>query len=309
MRDEFDGVVFSGVSECYCRLEHLLKPTDILLALSVPVIWGFGFTLAKVAFVYSDFPPILLMAFRFALTAVLLVTFVRIPRGYMRKIFWIALVSASVQYALTFTGLDRIDASTAIIVVQLEFPFMALLAAILLGDRLGWRGILGIALAFCGISLIAGQPRLEGEYVGIILVAAGAATWATGQIMIKGLNGAVGGFTLIAWVAVFATPQLFLLSFVFESGQIEAIRSANWIGWGAVLYQGIIMTALGYGIWYYLLGRFPVTKVGPVLLLLPVTTIAGNMLLLGERLSVVELIGAAIVITGVWFVTSKTQSK
>lgn len=96
-----------------------LKPADLLLALLVPVIWGLGFTLAKVGFVHFAFPPILLSALRFGLTALVLVFFVRPPVGYFAPIFWIALVSATIQYSLTFTGLDRMDASTAIIVVQL----------------------------------------------------------------------------------------------------------------------------------------------------------------------------------------------
>ncbi len=285
-----------------------LKPLDILLALSVPVIWGLGFTFAKAAFVFADFPPILLIAFRFTLTALVVVPFVKIPKGYMWQIFWIALVSATIQYSLTFTGLDGLNASTAIIVVQLEFPFMALLAAIFLKDRLGWRGSFGVAIAFLGILLIAGQPRLQGNLDAVFLVIGGAFTWAIGQIMIKRMNGAVGGFTLIAWVAVFSAPQLFAMSWIFESGQIETIKTTGWIGWGVVVYLGLVMTALGYGIWYHLLGTYPVTKVGPVLLLLPVTSIAGSVFILNERVAGIELIGAVVVIAGVWFVTSKGRA-
>jgi O-acetylserine/cysteine efflux transporter len=278
-----------------------------LLALSVPIIWGLGFTLAKVGFVHFAFPPILLSALRFGLTSLILVFFVRPPVGYFLPIFWIALVSATIQYSLTFTGLDGLDASTAIIIVQLEFPFMALLAMILLKDRLGLKGTLGVAFAFMGVVLIAGQPYLRENLTSVAMVASGAAVWAFGQIMIKQLNGAVGSFTLIAWVAVFATPQLFALSWYFEDNQIEVIRATGWQGWGVIVYLGVIMTALGYGIWYHLLGKYPVTKVGPVLLLLPVTSIIGSVVLLDEKLTWVEMLGAAIVIVGVWFVTSHRQ--
>ena len=282
-----------------------MKLTDILLAISVPVIWGMGFTLAKVAFVYADFPPILLMAFRFTLTALVLVWFVKPPWGQMRAIFWIAVVSATIQYSLTFTGLTGINASTAIIVVQLEFPFMALLAVIFLKDTLGLRRIFGIIVAFAGIVMIAGQPELQGEFKYVLLVGSGAMTWAVGQIMIKKLKTPLGGFTLIAWVAVFAAPQLFLASWLIEDGQWQVIQTTGWIGWGVVVYLGLVMTALGYGIWYHLLGRFPVSQIGPFLLLLPVTSIAGSMIMLGERLSYLEMAGAVVVIAGVWIVTSR----
>ncbi len=282
-----------------------MKLTDILLAISVPVIWGMGFTLAKVAFVYADFPPILLMAFRFTLTALVLVWFVKPPWGQMRAIFWIAVVSATIQYSLTFTGLTGINASTAIIVVQLEFPFMALLAVIFLKDTLGLRRIFGIIVAFAGIVMIAGQPELQGEFKYVLLVGSGAMTWAVGQIMIKKLKTPLGGFTLIAWVAVFAAPQLFLASWLIEDGQWQVIQTTGWIGWGVVVYLGLVMTALGYGIWYHLLGKFPVSQIGPFLLLLPVTSIAGSMIMLGERLSYLEMAGAVVVIAGVWIVTSR----
>ena len=281
-----------------------MKFTDILMAISVPVIWGLGFTLAKVAFVFSDFPPILLIAFRFALTTLVIIWFVKPPIGFMQQIFWISVVSATIQYALTFTGLNGLKASTAIILVQLEFPLLALMAAIVFKDHLGKLQIAGVALAFCGIVLIAGQPQLQGNMMPVILVFGGALSWAIGQIMVKKLDGAVSGFTLIAWVAVFATPQLFLASWMFETGQVQAIKSMNWIGWGVVIYLGLIMTALAYTIWYHLLGKFRITQVGPFLLLLPVTSIAGSVIILGERLTIVEAIGAVIVILGVWIVTS-----
>jgi O-acetylserine/cysteine efflux transporter len=283
-----------------------MRPFDIILAISVPVIWGLGFTFAKVAFVFTGFPPILLIACRFALTTLVLIWFVKPPRGYMHRIFWIAFVSATIQYALTFTGLNGLSASTAIIVVQLEFTFMALMAAIVFKDHLGWHRIAGVALAFAGIVLIAGQPRLQADLLPVLLVIGGAFTWAVGQIMVKKLDGEIGGFTLIAWVALFATPQLFVASWIFETGQMQTIQSTNWIGWGVAIYLGLVMTALGYGIWYHLLGKYRITQVGPYLLLLPVTSISGSMIILGERLTLIELIGAIVVIFGVWSVTRRT---
>ncbi len=269
---------------------------DLLLAVSVPIIWGAGFLFAKEAI--SEFPPILLMAFRFSVTALVLVWFVRPPVGHFKSIFWISLVSAAVQYSLTFTGLQYLDASTAIIVVQLEVPFGVLLAAIILKDRIQIRHIVGMTLAFVGVILIAGEPRLHSQWGSILLVVGGAFTWALGQVMVKSL-GAVGGFRLIAWVAVFAAPQLFVASWLVEQDQLAAIRSATSIVWYAIVYLGIVMTAVGYGIWYHLLGKHPIKQVMPFLLLLPVATVAGGVLILDEALTPVLLIGGALAIVGV----------
>ena len=66
-----------------------------------------------------------------------------------------------------------------------------------------------------------------------------------------------------------------------------------------ILYLAFIMTVLGYGIWYRVLSRNLVSKVMPVMLLLPVFTIASSMLFLREQPSLIIFIGAAVVIGGV----------
>ncbi len=274
-----------------------MKLVDILLAVSVPVIWGGGFLFAKVAI--EHFPPILLMAFRFTLTALILVWFVPRPTRIMLWwIFWVAMVSAAIQYSLTFTGLRDLDASTAILVVQLEVPFGVIMATIFLKDHLGLRRVLGIVLAFAGVALIAGEPRLQGSIVPVLLVVGGAFTWSLGQVMIKTL-GRVGGFSLIAWVAVFAAPQLFVSSWIFERDQLEAVASATTVVWAAVVYLALIMTALGYAIWYHLLAKYDVNQVMPFLLLLPVCTVLGSVILLGETLTLQLAIGGLTAIIGV----------
>ena len=277
-----------------------MKPQDILLVLSVPVIWGLGFTLAKAGM--AQFPPILLTALRFSLTALVLVWFVRPPRGMMMRIFWVALVGGTIQYSLTFTGLHGMDASTAIVIVQLEVPFALMLSVIFLKDRLDWRRATGVALAFGGVVLVAGEPRFETGYLSVLLVVGGTFTWAVGQILVKTVHQ-VGGFALIAWVAVFSTPQLFIASYLFEDGQAEAIANADWAGWGVVIYLGLVMTAVGYAAWYHVLGKYPVTRVMPFLMLLPVTAMTGGVVLLGETITTMTLIGAAVVIAGVAFIT------
>lgn len=78
--------------------------------------------------------------------------------------------------------------------------------------------------------------------------------------MIKKL-GDIGGFRLISGVALFAAPQLFVASFIFERDQIAQIETASIGSWAAVAYLGLIMTALGYALWYRLLGRYSVNQV------------------------------------------------
>src|SRR3546814_3213789 len=66
-----------------------------------------------------------------------------------------------------FHGLKTVDAGTASIAIQLQVPFASLLAAIVFKDKLGWRRALGMAIVFIGVAVIAGEPRLAGQYLAL----------------------------------------------------------------------------------------------------------------------------------------------
>jgi len=105
----------------------------ILIALIVPLTWGFGFAFAKAGL--GHFPPLLLMGMRFVLAALLLVWFVPIPRGHLWTLCWISFIAATLQYGLTFSGLARMAATPAVLLVQSEVIFGVIIAAVLLGER------------------------------------------------------------------------------------------------------------------------------------------------------------------------------
>lgn len=277
-----------------------MKQVDVIIAILVAVIWGMGFIVAKAAM--SHFSPILLMALRFTLTTFCLIWFFRPPPALYKNLFWIALVSAALQYSLTFNGVNGIDASTAALLIQLEVPFGLILAWIILGDRISVKQTVGIAVAFVGVVLIVGEPNLSNDLVYVFMVIGGAFTWAVGQIMIKRL-GQIGGFLLITGVALFATPQLYIASFLLESDHIRQIQTASVNDWAAVIYLGLIMTALGYGLWYRLLGLYTVNQVMPFLLLLPVTSVLGGIFFLDESLTAKIAIGGGLAVIGVGLIT------
>ena len=273
-----------------------MNSKQILLALIVPITWGLGFTLAKVGM--EQFPPLLIMSIRFGIAGLVLVWFTKPPWGHMREIFLVALIGSTIQYGLTYNGLKGIDASTAAILVQLEGPILALMGAILLKEKLGLMRILGMVLAFIGVFIIAGEPRLEGHMNSVILLIAGSAVWAIAQIMISKLKD-LSGITILAWVAIMATPQMLLGSFIIEDGQWQAISTASLIDWSIIFYLALIMTVVGYSVWYHLLSRVDVSKVSPFLMLLPITSIIAGMILLNEKLTLPMIIGGLLIMTGV----------
>ena len=285
-----------------------MKTRELLLALLVPLTWALGFTVAKAAL--DEFPPLLLMSMRFFIAGLILVWFVPIPRHCLKDLFWISLVGSTVQYGLTFTGLSMIDASLGGIIVQLEVPFSVLLAVIFFRERPGLLRIIGMTVSFIGIALIAGKPSLSGELEGILLTASGALVWAIGQIMYKRISSQINGLTGIAWIGVIAAPQMLIGSMIFETGQVDALMNASWVGWASVVYLGLIMTVVGYGIWFTVLARNPVSHVMPVLLVLPVFTVLFSVLLLGERPSLEVLLGGVTILAGVSLIVfSKSNTR
>ena len=272
----------------------------ILMAIAVPLIWGTGFVVAKGAI--SEFPPILLMAFRFLVTSVVLVWFVKPPVGQLRVLFLIAIVASAIQYSLTFSGLKGLDAGFAALIVQLEVPFLVILGAILLGEKASQRKWTGIIIAFAGVGLLVGKVEFNNAWGSVALVVFGAFTWAVGQIFVRKLKN-IDGLTTTAWIAIFATPQLFIMSLIFETNQMEFIENASVSVWWSVLYLGVIMTALGYYFWNTLIRTYAIEKVAPFLLLLPVFSLIGGVLFLGELISIAKVLGGLIVILGVAFVS------
>ena len=273
-----------------------MNSKQILLALIVPITWGLGFTLAKIGM--EQFPALLIMTIRFGIAGLILVWFTKPPWGHMREIFVVALIGSTIQYGLTYNGLKGIDASTAAILVQLEGPILAIMGAFLLKEKLGITRALGMGLAFIGVLIIAGEPRLDGHLDSVILLIAGSAVWAVAQIMISRLKD-LSGITILAWVAIMATPQMFVASLLIEDGQWLAITTASFIDWSIILYLALIMTVLGYSVWYHLLSSVDVSKVSPFLMLLPITSIIAGIVLLDEKFTSSMILGGLLIMSGV----------
>tara|TARA_B100000700_G_C14854435_1_gene765597 strand:- start:77 stop:946 length:870 start_codon:yes stop_codon:yes gene_type:complete len=270
---------------------------DILLAISVPFLWGIGFVVTKPGM--EQFPPMLINGLRWGLSGIILCWIYPIPRQHLKSIFLVSIVACTIQYSLTFSGLNLIDASAAVLFVQCEVPFGILIAYFFLKEKIKIKNIFGIIVAFIGLIILSGSPNLEGKLVGVILVLCGAFTWALGQVLIKPISEKINGVVLTAWIGIFAGPQLIFASQIIEGNVLNNILNANYKSWLIVFYLAILMNGLGYSIWYYVLGKYPVNKILPVMLLLPVTGVITAILFLGENPDIKVLFGGLIIIIGV----------
>ena len=273
-----------------------IKPQHVVLYVVVMAVWALNFPIAKIGL--AQLPPMLLMTLRFALVAAILLPFVKRPDGQWRQVLQISVTLGLLHFSLMFTGLSRLDAATAAIAIQLQVPFASILAAVFLGDRLGWRRAFGMAIAFGGVGFIAGEPRLQGQYTALGCVLAAAAMWSIANLQVK-LLGKVDGMMLIAWTALFAAPQLLVASVLLEAGQLEALAAADWRAFASLLYQAAFVVVLGYGLWYWLLQRHDVNQAMPFTLLVPPFAVVAAIAFLDETLTLPMVLGGVMTILGV----------
>ena len=280
---------------------------DILIALCAPILLGFGFVIAKPAM--QQFPPFLLMGLRFTIASLVLIWWFPIPKKLLKDLFIVSFIGGTLTYGLVYMGLNRVDASSSILLVHAEVPFGVIIAYFLFKERPGMKNILGIIIAFIGLFVLLGAPNLEGKLIGVLLVLFGAFTWSLGMVMAKPLSKKIGGFAVTAWVSLFCGPMLLLGSFIFDGNTINYFLSADSKGWLIVAYLSLIMQPLAYGTWYHVIGRNPIHKVMPMMLLLPLTGLSTAIFLLGEEPTKQVFVGGAIILFGIGMILFNKPKK
>jgi len=284
---------------CACR--PLLKACSMplkamLMALSVAVIWGINMLTVKGA--VAEIPPFMLTAIRFAAVAILLIPFTRVPRGRMGRLAIISVTFGSLHFGVLFFALSMIDAGPVAIIVLLGVPFSSMLATYFFNDRLGWKRLSGMSLAFVGVTIMFWDPTMTDLQLPLLLVVFAAFMWAVANVMIKKL-GDIDTFQLNGWMALFATPQLLILSLAFEPGSVQAVFDASWVAWANLSFTVVMSSIVAYGFWYHLLKTQDVNAVVPWSLLAPVISVLGSFVVFDEAFSMLKIIGGIVVLCGV----------
>ncbi len=271
---------------------------DTLIASLVPIFLGFGFVIAKPAM--DHFPPFLLMGLRFTFAASILIWWFPIPKGYLKRILVASFIANTLQYSLTYTGLNFIDASAAVLLVQTEVPFGVIFAYFMLKEKPTIRSLVGITIAFFGVYILTGSPNLDGKFVGVTLVIIGSGIWSLGQVIIKPLSKEINPLALVAWLALFSGPVLISLSAIFDGNTFNYFKAASFESWIIAIYLGFIMQPITYGCFYYVLKNNPMYKVLPIVTMgIPLTGLLAAIFLLGEEPTLHLFIGGVVILAGV----------
>lgn len=268
----------------------------VLMAFSVAVIWGANMLTVKGA--VGEIPPFILTAIRFAAVAILLIPFTKPPRGRFGKLALISVTFGGLHFGVLFYALSMIDAGPVAIIILLGVPFSSMLATYFFNDRLGWKRLSGMALAFIGVTIMFWDPTMTELQLPLLLVVFASFMWAVANVMIKKL-GDIDTFQLNGWMALMAAPQLFVLSLIFEPHAFQAIAAASWVAWANLAFTVVMSSIVAYGFWYHLLKTQDVNVVVPWMLLSPVISVIGSFLVFDETFSVLKIIGGIVVLCGV----------
>ncbi|MCB1870834.1 MAG: EamA family transporter [Gammaproteobacteria bacterium] len=272
-----------------------MRPIDLLQALTVVLIWGFNFVAIKTA--VTEIPPLALTVVRFLFVGILITPLFRPERAQLRPLLLLSLTMGVGHFGLLFLGLRGADAATAALLIQLGVPFSSMLAALFFADRLGWVRAAGMGMAFIGAGLLAGEPG-GGTPIAIVALLIAALCWAGSNILIKRMPQ-LHPLTIIGWLSLLAVPPLALLSLLFETDQLTAIRGAEWKAWAALAYIVLASSIVAYYLWYRLLARLQVNQVVPFTLLAPVIGVAAGVLILDESFTAYKAIGGLLTLIGV----------
>lgn len=271
---------------------------DLLLALLIVVIWGVNFVI--VVWGLADLPPLLLSSLRFVFAALPLVFFLKRPAISWRYMIGYGVLMGVLQFSLIFTAIKMgFPAGLSSVVLQVQPFFTMALSVLLLGEKLRAFSVVGAAIAFGGIVVIAFDQLTPTSLLLLAMMMGAALSWAGSNIVSK-LAGDVDKFAFLVWSCVVPPVPLFVGSVLLDGPDVvwSALTHPGWGGTVAVLYMAWGSTLVAYGLWVTLLGRHPASVVAPFSLLVPVFGVGSTALLLGERLTGLEIAGSAVVLLG-----------
>ena len=279
----------------------------MLLAIVVAVAWGVNFVLIDVGL--KSFPPLLFAALRFTFVVFPAVFVVPRPRVPARWVIGVGTFMSAGQFGLLFVSIHAgMPAGLASVLLPTQTVFTIALAVAFLGERPGAAQLAGAAVAVGGIVVIA-AGRASGVPLGALVLCLGAAaSWGVGNICSRRAQ-APNALGLLVWSSLVPPLPLFALSLGFEGpARIgHALGGIDARGLLALAYVVVVSTGFGYGVWTWLLGRHPASRVAPFTLLVPPVGIAAAWVALGQRPGTPEVVGAAIILAGLALITAPAR--
>ncbi|MFZ6767567.1 EamA family transporter [Undibacterium sp. Di26W] len=276
-----------------------MKPVHILAAMIAVITWGVNFVVIKIGL--QGLPPVLFTASRFVFAAFPLIFFIPRPQTSWKWIIAYGMFQFAFQFTLLFCGMKLgFPAGLASLVMQLQAFFTMGLAVLMLGEKKPQlMQVLGALVALSGMALVAMHIEAQATMLGFLLVVAGSICWSIANIVTKKI-GVVNPLAMVVWGSAIASPPLMIASLLLEGSDAwqTAYAHLNWTSVAAIIYQSYPNTLLGFGIWSWLMRKYPAATVAPFTLLVPVVGMLSASVILDEPLLWWKICAGLLVLGG-----------
>jgi O-acetylserine/cysteine efflux transporter len=280
---------------------------DFALLFTCCFFWGVNLVMTRWIVTDYDIPPLFFAAIRFLGVALLLVPFLRPVPAHLGTLFLVAMLIGSINFGLLFLGLANAEVSAAAVTGQLGVPLSTLMSMVFLGERIGWRRGLGIALAFAGVIVIAFDPSTFSVSAGLVYIFLAALLGSAGGIIMKRMP-AMPALNMQAWVGLFSFAPLFAISGLMETGQADAYLAGGWTVWLASLFAILGVSIFAHSAFYTLLKRYDVSLLSPLTLMTPLWGVILGVSLLGEPFTWKLVLGGAVSLAGVFLIAIRPNT-
>jgi O-acetylserine/cysteine efflux transporter len=263
----------------------------------IVLLWGLNNVATKV--MVEHLPPITAVVARFAVTLIALCAFLRPLRDRVWSFLAIAALVGPLHFFLIFIGFQwSRDLTPVAIAAQLWIPFSVILAALFLGERPTIARVCGVVLGFLGIAVMGMRPENTTSFSALFVVGLGSLVYAASTILAR-RRGAIDPFQMQAVTALLVLLSLGPVAHVTEPDGWGRLLHAPWWLLLTIVASGIGSGVIANATMTWLVQRAEVQRITPFMLMTPVVSAAGGVLLLGDRLVPAVVIGGLITLSGV----------
>lgn len=269
---------------------------------AISLVWGFNWVVLKIGVRHAD--PFEFLAWRFALSAACLFGAAAVLGRPMRlthapQILLIGFLQTTATFALATWALKS-GAVGKTAVLNYTMPFwVTLFAWPLLGERPSAAQGVALGVGLAGLLLLI-QPASAPGIPELLALASGIA-WGLGVVVTKRLQmrARIDTLALISWQVLFGGALLMALALAFPGA--PARWNAELVF--AIAYNGILVSALGWFLWFWALARLDAGLASFGILAVPVLGALFSAALLGERPSGLEWAGMALIVAALGLAT------
>ncbi|CAN5748261.1 DMT family transporter [soil metagenome] len=268
------------------------------------VFWGSAFSVVKVGLEYA--PPLLFAGLR-TLVGGLAMTLVALVWGgdpHLKRDWavYLLLAAFNVVFFIGFqtSAILYLPSGTAAVLVYLQPILVGLLAWVMLGEPLSAAKVIGLVLGFTGIVAVS-TGSLTGDIspIGVLFGACSAFFWAMGTVLFKRYEGRISTMWAVAMPFVIGGVTLTAFGTVVESWS-EVSPTGELVA--SLAYASLIGIAAAWLLWFGLIRAGEASRVAAYVFFVPLVGIVVGAIFLDERLTLSLLVGASLIVSGIYLV-------